>query len=378
MSINVQHRIFGLDIVRATAIILVLCSHSTLLLFPNESHFIITIVQFFGAIGVDLFFVLNGFLIGGIVIKNIDNNKTTPRDFMQFWVRRWFKTLPNYFLVLLLNIIVFYLFNKEIIAGIGSFFLFIQNFKTAMPDFFTESWSLSIEEFAYLLVPVLLLAVIQFSKSVTKNNLFLLVTLVVILAVFLARLLFYFENDISSYKAWSHQVRKVVVYRIDSIYYGFFAAYLFSKCRLLWNRYKTSTFICGLILFFVMHGFIFIFNCQPQTHPLFYTVFYLPLLSISLLLLFPVFSNWEKGTVFKKQITFISLISYALYLLNYSLILLPLQRIFNIETFSSIEKVMILMFYWGASFFFSYILYTYFEKPIMSFRNSRFINKYFC
>ncbi|MWW25053.1 acyltransferase family protein [Algibacter lectus] len=378
MSINAKHRIFGLDVVRATAILLVLCSHSTLLLFPNESHFIITIVQFFGAIGVDLFFVLSGFLIGGIIIKNIDNNKTTPRDFIQFWVRRWFKTLPNYFLVLLLNISVFYLFNKEIIDGIGDFFVFIQNFKTEMPDFFTESWSLSIEEFAYLLVPVLLLAAIHFSKTASKIKLFVLVTLGVIFAVFLARLLFYFDNDITSYKTWSHQVRKVVIYRIDSIYYGFLAAYFFTKGRLLWNRYKTSAFICGLILFFSMHGFIFIFNSEPQTHPLFYTVFYLPFLSISLLLLFPVFSNWEKGLLLKEQITFISLISYALYLLNYSLILLPLQRIFNVETFSSIEKVMILVFYWGVSFFFSYLLYAYFEKPIMTFRNSRFINKYFC
>ena len=378
MSINAKHRIFGLDVVRATAILLVLCSHSTLLLFPKESHFIITVIQFFGAIGVDLFFVLSGFLIGGIIIRNINKDKTAPKDFMQFWVRRWFKTLPNYFLVLLLNILVFYLFYKEIIAGIGGFFIFIQNFKTAMPDFFTESWSLSIEEFAYLLVPIFLLTAIQFSKSISKNKLFLIVTLCIILAVFFARLWFYFENDITSYKVWSHQVRKVVIYRIDSIYYGFLAAYIFFKYRLLWNKYKISAFIFGLVLFFTMHGFIFIFNSQPQTYPLFYTVFYLPLLSISLLLLFPVFSNWEKGTVFKKQITFISLISYALYLLNYSLILLPLQRIFNVETFSCIEKAMILLFYWGASFFFSYLLYRYFEKPIMSFRNSGFINKFFC
>lgn len=377
MFINYRNRIFGLDVARAAAILFVLFSHSTLLLFPKHNHVIITIIQFFGAIGVDLFFVLSGFLIGGIIIKQIDENKTHPKDFFYFLVRRWFKTLPNYFIILLLNIMVYYIFNKAIISGIQKFFFFLQNFNHAIPIFFTESWSLSIEEFAYIIAPVLFLVNICFFKSVGKLKIFMLVTLAVIVVVTLNRLFFYFENDVTSYKHWSCQVRKVVVYRIDSIYYGFLAAYIFSKYFILWNQHKKTALISGIILFFTMHGFIFILDLQPQTSPLFYNIFYLPLASVSLLLLFPMLTNWKQATVLKKEITTISLLSYALYLVNYSLILLPIQQTVNVETFSQIEKLATLLFYWILSFFFAYVLYTCIEKPIMKLRDSIFIRKRF-
>lgn len=377
MYINYKNRIFGLDVIRATAILLVLCSHSTLLLFPKKSNIFLTIIQFFGAIGVDLFFVLSGFLIGGILIKQIDDNKIRLKDFFYFLSRRWFKTLPNYFLILLLNIIVFYFFNKTVISGINRFFFFLHNFMYPMPDFFTESWSLSIEEFAYILVPVLFIVSLFFFRSASNHKMFITVTITVIISVFLGRLFFYFEHDVTSYKDWSSQIRKVVVYRIDSIYYGFLAAYIASKFRLVWNRYKGVAFTLGIIIFVVMHGVIFLLDIQPQTQPLFYIVFYLPILSISLLLFFPVFSNWNEGTILKKGVTRISLLSYALYLVNYSLVLRPIQNTFNIETFSGEEKLAVLAFYWILSFFFAYILYVYFEKPIMNWRNSPLIRKYF-
>lgn len=377
MYINYRNRVFGLDVVRALAILLVLFSHSTLLLFPKNNHVMITIIQFFGAIGVDLFFVLSGFLIGGIIIKQIDENKTHPKDFFYFLVRRWFKTLPNYFIILILNIILYYAINKVIISGIQHYFFFLHNFNHAIPNFFTESWSLSIEEFAYIVAPALFLASISLFKSVGKLKIFLLVTLAVIVVVTLNRVFFYFENDVTSYKQWSSQLRKVVVYRIDSIYYGFLAAYVFSKCFTFWNQYKTTALILGIIVFFTVHGLIFILDLQPQTSSLFYSIFYLPLVSISLLLFFPMLTNWKQTAVLKKEITTISLLSYALYLVNYSLILQPIQQAINIETLSLLQKLVILLFYWILSFFFAYVLYTYLEKPIMKLRDSICIRKRF-
>ena len=51
-----KHRVFGLDVVRAVAILLILCSHSTILLFPNSEATGLRFIQFFGTIGVDIFF----------------------------------------------------------------------------------------------------------------------------------------------------------------------------------------------------------------------------------------------------------------------------------------------------------------------------------
>ena len=59
--------------------------------------------------GVELFFVLSGFLIGGILIKTFQkDNSFGIKTISNFWIRRWFRTLPNYDLILILNIIVVY------------------------------------------------------------------------------------------------------------------------------------------------------------------------------------------------------------------------------------------------------------------------------
>lgn len=107
-----KHRVFGLDVVRAVAILLILCSHSTILLFPNSEATGLRFIQFFGTIGVDIFFVLSGFLIGTILIKHIESNQTQSKHFVQFWVRRWLRTLPNYYLILLVNIGLAFLYKS--------------------------------------------------------------------------------------------------------------------------------------------------------------------------------------------------------------------------------------------------------------------------
>lgn len=129
MDIDYKHRIFGLDVIRAIAILLVLFSHSTILLFPDKDTTLLTIIRFFGTIGVDLFFVLSGFLIGGIILKQLVLGKTALKSFVYFWIRRWFRTLPNYFLILLLNILLVFVFYGEIVEGTGYYFVFYKTFQ---------------------------------------------------------------------------------------------------------------------------------------------------------------------------------------------------------------------------------------------------------
>jgi len=212
MYISLKNRIFGLDVIRALAILLVLCSHSTLLLFPNQKHILLTVIQFFGTVGVDLFFVLSGFLIGTIILKQVHKGQTKFKDFCYFWVRRWFRTLPNYFLILLINIALLFVLKGEVLKGIGVYFAFFQNFNTPHPDFFTEAWSLSIEEYAYIIGP---------------------------------RLNFHFNNDIHNMREWSQHIRKVVIYRIDSVYYGFLMAFLMYYYNATMMRFKGLLFGVG-------------------------------------------------------------------------------------------------------------------------------------
>ncbi|KAA5823503.1 acyltransferase [Algibacter amylolyticus] len=376
MYINLKNRIFGLDVLRAIAILLVLFSHSTLLLFPNQQHIIITVIQFFGTVGVDLFFVLSGFLIGTILLKQLQKGETKFKDFGYFWVRRWFRTLPNYFLILLINIALLWALKGEVINGIAGYFGFIQNFNSPHPDFFTEAWSLSIEEYAYIIGPLIMFGLVYCFKKTSYNTLFLITIFSVIFGVTCFRFNFHVNNSIESMHDWSQHIRKVVIYRIDSIYYGFLVAFLIYNFNMLIVKYKNLLFGLGLVLFLGIHVLIFSFGVQPENATLFFNIFYLPLLSISLLLLFPFFLEWKPKRFFNSQITSISIWSYGLYLVNYSIVLLTIQHFVDINSQSSIVKLIILVAYWLISFLLAYLLYKFFENPITNLRDSRYIKRF--
>ena len=377
MSINLKNRIFGLDVIRALAILLVLCSHSTLLLFPDNKHILITVIQFFGTVGVDLFFVLSGFLIGTIILKQLQKGHTKFKDFGYFWVRRWFRTLPNYFLILLLNIALLFVLKGEVIHGVSTYFGFLQNFNTPHPNFFTEAWSLSIEEYAYLMGPLILFALVFSLKNTSYKHLFLITVLVIIIGVTCFRLYFHVNNQIHNMYEWSQHIRKVVIYRIDSVYYGFLMAFLMFYYQSRMIRFKNLFLVFGLLLFIGTHVLIFSFGLQPEHAPVFFNIFCLPLLSISLLLLFPYAVAWNPIRFFKTQFTSISVLSYGLYLVNYSIVLLTLQYFIDISLCSNTVKVLVLIAYWLISFLLAHVLYAFFENPMTNLRDSKYIKRFF-
>ncbi|MFD0989493.1 acyltransferase family protein [Mariniflexile jejuense] len=274
--------------------------------------------------------------------------------------------------MLLLNILLVSAFYGEIINGIGYYFVFLQNFYEGQPDFFTESWSLSIEEYAYIIGPFLLFVLISFSKRIPKHWLYLFVTLLIILSVTLFRYHFHVNNIISSGQEWSNQLRKVVVYRVDSIYYGFIAAYVFMYLKSVWERYKTPLFYLASVVFTGLHAIIFIFSVTPENASLFFNVFYLPIISITLLLFFPLATSSENRTFLKTQITKISILSYAIYLVNYSIVLLSIQYFVDVSQVAFVFKILILLAYFVLTYLLSYLLFVYFEKPMTNLRDNKF------
>src|SRR5687768_15474997 len=92
-----KNRILRRDIVRATAIWLVLAAHTC----PTRSY--LQWPNVFAVLGVELFFVLSGFLIGGSLIRLAEEGRLQSlANVWGFWRRRWFRTLPNYYLFLAL------------------------------------------------------------------------------------------------------------------------------------------------------------------------------------------------------------------------------------------------------------------------------------
>lgn len=105
MSENNKARLKSLDILRGFAILIVLFKHTNTSTVPNlpQLHgvagFVFYRLKFFGASGVDLFFVLSGFLVGGLLVNELE--KTGSIRVARFWLRREFKILPSYYCLLL-------------------------------------------------------------------------------------------------------------------------------------------------------------------------------------------------------------------------------------------------------------------------------------
>jgi len=379
-----NERIYGLDVLRALAITLVIMSHSAMLVLSDHSgNIYLTFFKFFGAIGVDLFFVLSGFLIGGILLKHIENGQTELKHIFYFWIRRWFRTLPNYFLILIFNIVLFYILYGYVVENIERFFLFLQNFRSPHLEFFPEAWSLSIEEFAYLIGPFFLLLLVHLFRVKKTSYLFLCITVSVILISVLSRYLYFLEHSnylngvFSDYSDWSQNIRKVVIYRIDSIYYGFLTVYVSRYFVSVWNKSKYYALIIGLFMFFGLHAFIWFYSVQPDNYPGFYLIGYLPIVSLSLLMSFPYFSNWKTGGSLSRYVTRLSKISYSLYLVNFSLIYIPIRYLIDISALELYEKLIVLAVYLIASLVLSDFLYRFYEKPIMNLRNHKSLVKFY-
>jgi len=148
-------RNFGLDLLRCIAIVGVVISHLT------DS---MTAHNFAAVIPVDLFFSLSGFLIAQMMVERFDGI-SSPAAFWAFMTNRWLRTIPLYLLALCAYLCFLLTLASQpvnIPSILTRYVLFIQYIpwshdSEARIPFFLISWSLAIEEWFYLLCPLLLL-----------------------------------------------------------------------------------------------------------------------------------------------------------------------------------------------------------------------------
>lgn len=142
-----------------------------------------------GFVGVDVFFVISGFLITGHLAREAD--RTGRVSLVTFWTRRAFRLLPAALLVIVLTTLAMFAWAGENVwrAGLqqalGSAF-YVQNWvlsstatdylsSTDPPTAFQHFWSLSVEEQFYLVLPILLVAVLSVSSRRTWRARFVVV-----------------------------------------------------------------------------------------------------------------------------------------------------------------------------------------------------------
>ena len=141
-------RHFGLDLLRACAILGVLVLHADLAGAGMPGA--IASLARYGWVGVDLFFVLSGFLLAAQVMDA--REPSAVRGIRTFWARRWTRTLPLYAVVLLCYVVLKPAIFGAPFQGDWRFALFLQN--TGPITDFNQSWSLCIEEQFYFVFPL--------------------------------------------------------------------------------------------------------------------------------------------------------------------------------------------------------------------------------
>jgi len=376
MHIDYSKRIFGLDIMRALAIMLVVVSH-TLWIVPNSKGFIPDILSLAGVLGVEIFFVLSGFLIGRIVLKLFIQDDFSFKKIKYFWVRRWFRTLPNYYLILLVNIIIAISLGTELQENFWRYFFFLQNFAWEMPLFFTESWSLPIEEFAYIVGPLLLYLLFCFKLKIDKTKLFGLVTIIIILFFTVTKIIYNFKTPDSDMMFWNVNLKSVTIYRIDAIYYGMLASYFAMINPKKWQKSRWLCAMIGVVIFFILNVIIPSQKVFIETHPFFWNVIYLIVNSVSIALFLPLLSGVKTAPrLIIIPVTYISLISYSMYLLHYSIVLQLLKNWMPSEGLGKIEVYVYISVYLISTVILAYILYRIYEKPMMDLRDKKSIKNW--
>ncbi|WP_309640176.1 acyltransferase [Flavobacterium sp.] len=361
---STKERVFGLDLMRALAIILVLLGHC-LWIYPSTNVFLTSIFQVFAFLGVEIFFVLSGFLIGSIVYRLYVDEEYSKKTVFYFLKRRWFRTLPTYYLVLLMNVLIAF-FYTSLDGNVWRYFLFLQNFNGTMLPFFPESWSLSIEEFSYFLLPLALLLYKPKNRSLS----FVVIISVLISMSLMAKMLFHIATNNTDINLWNAAVKSVVVYRLDAIFIGVLCSWIAFNFQLFWKKFSKMFCLFGILSMAFLFVGIGYFRILITTHPLFWNVFYLPLVSISIAFFLPILSQWKTfDSKLSKPITFISMISYSIYLLHYSIILQLMKSWIVIDPQNLLKLHIFTAVYIAITVTLSYFVYRFFEKPMMDLRD---------
>lgn len=357
----------GLDLIRSIAIILVLVCHLTI--FFSQDFDTLGLMYVTGYLGVEFFFVLSGFLIGKVIIVEVYEKKSLY-GLKKFYFRRWYRTLPLYFLIVFALALIKGLFTWENL-------FFIQNFSTVALKFNPVSWSLSVEEWFYLVAPLIFLVIVKFSKK--SRFLFLITCIIFILLELVFRVLWNYIVDTT----WDFGVRKQIFLRLDSIMVGVLLAGIKYYYHNIYNKICCSKAL--LLISFLVFIYFGVFNLHTLIvgHYVDQSFFSKTILFTIISLCIAVFiANIESNrainiflseSIFGNIVRFISVTSYAVYLIHYEIFVSINSYIsgYNIPLYN---KFIIIFSVTVFVYTIAYVLHKHFEKPIMNYRDIKYPN----
>lgn len=349
---NIQYQP-EIDGIRAIAVLSVVFYHLKISYFVG------------GYIGVDIFFVISGYLITSIIKSEVNKQEFS---FKVFFIKRLKRLLPAVVFISLLSFIFgflilspsdYYNFSKSILSAIffvSNIFYWTQsNYFDQISEFkpFLHTWSLGIEMTFYLIWPLLLILLLKyFNKALSITVLILGIFFSIILLEFIFTKGLVFETQILNNFFYGKYISDTIFYLAPFRFFEFFfgSILVFLKNKSFKESISTFFFICGFILIL---SSIFILDSNTR----FPSIYAIPALLGTSLIIYFKDKCFLKILLNNKIMVFFGLISYSLYLIHWPII--SIFRYYNLGDLVFFNKIIIFL----ISIFLSFLMNKYIEKP---------------
>lgn len=265
-------RLIGLDLLRLVAIVLVLGRHMELPAadWPEGWKWFLLTWHRGGWIGVDLFFVLSGFLISGLLFGEYKQRRVL--SLRRFYTRRWWKIYPPFLALIVITVAVKLAYDPPI--DWKAFFaeiFFVQNY---IPGLWGYTWSLAVEEHFYLLLPFTLFFLHQRRNKMSEplSPILVIAAVIAIVALILRVINAYYQP------IYSHMAHLFPSHlRIDSLFFGVVISYFyhFHTDRFMQICYPIRKWLIVSGMIFLAPAFIFPIEETPFIYTLGFTIFYI-------------------------------------------------------------------------------------------------------
>lgn len=338
-----------LDALRGIAVLSVLFYHAKFTFFDKD-------LFIGGFLGVDIFFVLTGYLITSMLI--IEYRKNNSINIFYFYLRRIKRLVPALLVVITLATFLSYLFLdpvkiKEFSHSVFYSLVFLPNFYFHyFGNFYGQQinlykpllhlWSLGIEEQFYIFYPIVIIIILKYLKKYLKFFLFLGFTVSLVFAEYASLNHKMFSFYMLPSRAW------------EIILGALLAVYILEKKLIfsLSNLNKNFIYFCSIL---ILVYFIFFFDIYSYKHPSSLTL--IPLFAISTIIVLGTSSQklFSYKILTTKFLIFFGKISYSLYL--YHFIIFCFYRNSYLE--ENIATTILLLL---TSILISYFSYVYIEQ----------------
>ena len=372
MSNNKSKYLPSIDSLRALAVLAVIIYHVDVNYLPG------------GFLGVDLFFVLSGYLISSLIIK--EYRKTGSLNLYNFYIRRARRLLPAVYFMITIGLVVMVLFNEVLLrkSHLDAIFGYIyssnwwyifhkldyfDSFGAQSP--FKHLWSLAIEEQFYMIFPLLFLLINRKKKSkdgtYKLNKNFLYVVLGLILVSLIAHILLFDINNISRIYFGTDT-------RAFSLLVGVVGAILYPMEKLHAKVTPQQNIMYSVISLVSIATLITVMIYTSEYNTWLYRGGFLLVAIIGLIV---IISSGKQHTLMSrllsfKPVVFIGKISYSLYLWHFPILVLttPVSEIGNPNIIFVILRIILTFALATAS-------YVFVETPIRKLGFKNYINVIF-